>query len=549
MSYRTHALSISIDGADSAYPVTLHHIDHQNRTISLSLLDAQGMMPSEVLERPLSIRAECDTEALFLEGLIARQTVRDGDMLNIEGSFPELLHTTSKRDSARISLLKGMQVRVEIILYRDQPPISGSLRNISLGGALLEVPLTVSAPLKVNELIPTLVLVFPNGERFEAMGHIRHVNPAGRSHDAAIGVAFISLDHAQGQRLIRIVHETEREMAYRTGQNSRMSLASPLYISHPSDNRRCHAQRQHAADKAPMVAAIREIARQMHIMVLALQNQRPLPARSILTGADILLSLLKKNRQHFFYAIQCLAQEPVWIQHSIAVAARLGDMMLSEPEHAPRARQAVIAALLHDMGKIMLLGEPLTSLEGRLNDEQRDRLRHHVTALLQGLDGIDWLDATIRHEVIGCINEKLDGSGYPEARTGERLSPVARMASVIDTIDAMTRSRGDRPAMTAIEAYRYLYHHPECFDKYWVTRYIQRHGFYPVGSLVRFSRGYLAWVMALDDSGQPRQVRVVRHQRGNHSRSMNDIMSRADFHQLGQLETSLHPENFQLSPF
>ncbi|ARS52973.1 hypothetical protein [Kushneria konosiri] len=122
------------------------------------------------------------------------------------------------------------------------------------------------------------------------------------------------------------------------------------------------------------------------------------------------------------------------------------------------------------------------------------------------------------------------------------------MAAVIDTVDAMTRTRGDRPGKTAVEAYRYLYQKPECFDKHWVTRYVQRHGFYPIGSLVKFSNGYLAWVMELDDSGQPQRVRVVRHL-GRGEQNLNDILSRVDFPQLGTLEALVRPESFGLTPF
>ncbi|MFD2438227.1 HD-GYP domain-containing protein [Modicisalibacter luteus] len=312
---------------------------------------------------------------------------------------------------------------------------------------------------------------------------------------------------------------------------------------------RRQAQRQRdLAESTPMVRAIREVARQLHIALLALKNSQPISSEAILGCADTLLHLLEQQRQQFFYALACLGSEPQWVQHSINVAGKLGDLMLAEPDLASQARAAVVAALLHDMGKAMLLSESLHSLEGKLNDEQRERLRDHVEVLLDRLAPLDWIDEAMRHDIIGCINERLDGSGYPHGYHADSLSDVARMAAVVDVLDAMMRPRGDRPAKTAIEAYRYLYNRPERFDKGWVTRYVQRHGFYPIGSLVRYSHGYLAWVMELDGVGQPSRVRVVR----NTSRSelaMNHILTRVDFGQLGQLDKLVRPESYQLTPF
>lgn len=548
LSYYTHALSISVGTSSAVYPVTLHRIDQKRQTLSLSLLDAQSIEAGELMNQPLTLRAEEDTQALRFEQLVALEVVREEDLLRIECSLPKVLHTTSKRNDRRVTLLNAMRAGLSISLYENEAPITGRLRNLSIGGALLEVALANSAPLRVDEFIAQLVISFPNGETFSTMAHIRHVNPAGRSRFAAIGVSFINTDPAHEQRLTYLVNETEREVVYRNGEGGRMSFPSPLYSSNEPGYQR-NAKRVHKkSEETPMVAALLEVTRQLHIFLLALQNRRTPPSRCVLHSADILLRLLEKHRQNLFYALHCLSDEPAWVQHSLNVAVRLGDLVLSEPEYAHKAREVVVAALLHDMGKMMLVDDSLPSIEGQLDPRQRDHLRSHVAVLLETLEDTDWLTPIMRDEVIECINERLDGSGYPKELKGEALSAIARMAGVVDTVDAMMRTRGDRAGKTAIEAYRYLYHRPECFDKYWVTRYIQRHGFYPIGSLVKFSGGFLAWVMELDGSGQPQRVRVVRNLK-REERTMNDILSRVDFAQLGTLEALMRPEGFGLVPY
>lgn len=548
LGYNTHTLSIKIGDSSVPFPVTVKKVDPLEGWVSLSLVDAQSLEASQVFDQTFALRAVCDTEELRFDELVAMEVLRDDDVLNIQCSLPAALYTTAKRNNARITLLKGMTATVEMTLYENQQPIRGRLRNISTGGALIEVPLSDSSPLKTHEFIAVLVITFPSGEIVNTMALIRHVHPAGRSHYAAIGVAFFNLSKDQEQRLIYIVNETERETAYRTGEGSRMCFPSPLYSSNQPGYKRSARQRKIARKEPPMVPAIREVARQMHVVVLALQNQRPLPQECLADCADTLLHLLRKNRQNLFYAIQCLSRESNWVQHSIIVAVRLGDLMLAEPEYAARAHQGVMAALMHDMGKAMLLGESLTSLEGELNDRKRHLLRQHVNVLLDQLDTEDWLDDSIKQDVIGRINEKLDGSGYPLGLTGQTLSPLARMSSVVDIIEAMTRQRGDRPAKTAIEAYRYLYNRPESFDKHWVTRYIQRHGFYPIGSLVKFTLGFLAWVLELDDSGQPQRILVVRNLK-REKLTMNEVLGRVDFSQLGTIEGVVAPEKYNVKPF
>ncbi len=547
LSYHTHALSIRVGESSVPCPVTLRGLDHERRILSLSLLDAQSLDAAELVDQSLTLSAEGDTETLRLEAMVALEVVRKKDLLEIRCSLPRALYTTAKRNSTRVFLLEGMQVKAGITLYEHQPPITGRLRNISIGGALLEMPLAASAPLKTDEFVARLELAFPNGEIFTTMGQIRHINPAGRSHFAAIGVVFINTDRTHEQRLMYLVNETERETAYRTGEGGRMSFPSPLYTSLQPGYKRNARRHGKKSEQAPMVGVLLEIARKLHIFLLALQNQRPLPANCLLDSADMLLTLLNRQRQNLFYALHCLHREPTWVQHSLNVAVRLGDLVLSEPDHARHARDVVVAALAHDMGKMMLVDNTLPSIEGQLDTRQRDYLRSHVAVLLAALEGVDWLAPAMRHDVIACINERLDGHGYPQRLKREALAPIARMAAVVDTVDAMTRTRGDRPGKTAIEAYRYLYHRPECFDKHWVTRYIQRHGFYPIGSLVKFSGGFLAWVMELDDSGQPRRVRVVRNLK-REERTMNDILSRVDFAQLGTLEGLMRPEGFGLAP-
>ncbi|MCM2973122.1 HD domain-containing phosphohydrolase [Larsenimonas suaedae] len=495
----------------------------------------------------LILIAESAQQVVRFSGLCIQRTrhVEDGRVL--ETGLPEALNTDSKRQSARIPLTSGMKVPLELMCLEGQAAIRGRLGDISNGGCMMELPLSRCDPLRVGMTV-SLSMVFPSEERFEGAAEIRYIRPLAASHHARVGLAFLNLAQAQVQQLMHILSETEREVAWRNGEAMQFAGASALYVSTAARKGQRRTRGRPVEVRSPMVDDLRDIVRTQHLYLLALQQKTPLPERALAKSADRLIQLLKHNRQQVFYALGCLSDEPQWVQHSLCVSCRLCDLMLAEPEHASRARSAMLAALVHDMGKAMMIGPEFPTLDGEFEADRRHRFRQHVPVLLEALKTTAQIEKAMCLEIIQGINERLDGSGYPDGLEAEALTPLSKMAAVIDVIDAMMRPRGDRRASTAMEAYRFVYQRPEQFERHWVTRYVQRHGFYPIGSLVRFSRGYLAWVMRLDQSGQPTRVRVVRDLR-QQDVVLNLVLERVDFAQLGELESLVSPEPYKLTAY
>lgn len=545
---RCDALTVSLNDQTSRspfnYPAHLDQLDPATGELSLVVTDAGSLKALTLGEHRLTLRAE-NNQTLRFEAIQVLEAERFGNALQLRCAPPKRLLTAARRQRVRITLRKDMTVSAAMTCFVGQPPLQATLRDISSGGCLLSLPLCDCVSLSEGQTLPEVMLTFPSGERFSADASVRHITPMPRSDQAAVGLAFSHLDRPRHRQLAHVVASTEREIAWRSGEGSRLAAPTPLYTSadHPP-----HKQVKRQRRRSPRrVSTLRDIARNQHLFLLALQNDRPLPVERLERSANELIQLLSKGRQAFFYGLACLGDEPQWMQHSLNVAGRLADLMLAEPALAAETHRAVRAALIHDMGKAMLIDETLPSLESEMSDAQRLHLRDHVDTLLAALERAGYPLAALEREIISDINERLDGSGYPRGVTKEALSPVARMAAVIDVIDAMTRSRGDRPALGAVEAYRYLYNRPARFDHHWVTRYVQRHGFYPLGCLVRFSHGYLAWVLALDERGQPCRVRVVRNTR-REGIFYDDDINRVDFDQLGRLVESVQPERYGLTP-
>ena len=86
---------------------------------------------------------------------------------------------------------------------------------------------------------------------------------------------------------------------------------------------------------------------------------------------------------------------------------------------------------------------------GSLDENERLQIQAHVVHSYDFLVNIPWTEELSRiAEIVRGHHEKLDGSGYPDGVTGERLSLETRIMTVCDIFDALTAS--DRPYKKAM---------------------------------------------------------------------------------------------------
>jgi diguanylate cyclase (GGDEF)-like protein len=129
-------------------------------------------------------------------------------------------------------------------------------------------------------------------------------------------------------------------------------------------------------------------------------------------------------------------------EYCVAIAQRLG---WSEPE----IELLQMAAILHDVGKVSIPDhvlrkrEPLTEKDW-VSIRQNPVRGAEMVSRIQGLETIvPW----VRHS-----HENFDGSGYPDALSGDAIPLACRILHVADAFDAMTSGRPYRRPMTVSEA-------------------------------------------------------------------------------------------------
>ncbi len=204
---------------------------------------------------------------------------------------------------------------------------------------------------------------------------------------------------------------------------------------------------------------------------------------SVMRNPGALISLARlKTKDNYTY------------MHSVAVCALMVALARQLGMDNAATRQAGLAGLLHDVGK-MAIPFDILDKPGKLTDEEFAIIKSHPAEghkmLLEG-SGVDEiaLDVCLHH------HEKVDGSGYPDRLAGDRISLFAKMGAVCDVYDAITSNRPYKNGWDPAESLRKMAEWSKGhFDEKVFQAFVKSVGIYPIGSLVRLKSGRLGVVI------------------------------------------------------
>jgi HD-GYP domain-containing protein (c-di-GMP phosphodiesterase class II) len=103
-----------------------------------------------------------------------------------------------------------------------------------------------------------------------------------------------------------------------------------------------------------------------------------------------------------------------------------------------------LAGLVHDVGKIQIPTEILIK-PGHLTETEFLMIKIHPRAGYDILKGIDFPYPLA--QIVLQHHERLDGSGYPEGLSGEKILLEAKILAVADVVEAMSSQRPFRPSL------------------------------------------------------------------------------------------------------
>lgn len=185
--------------------------------------------------------------------------------------------------------------------------------------------------------------------------------------------------------------------------------------------------------------------------------------------------------------------------HSVAVSALMMALARQMQFDEEQMREAGLAGLLHDLGK-MAIPESILNKPTSLTDTEFERIRMHplygARYLKRGISSVspEVQDACLHH------HEKIDGSGYPHKLTHEEIGLLSRMTTVCDVYDAVTSDRPYKKGWGPAEAIQRMAQWHGHFDPQVFQAFVRTVGIYPIGSLVRLASGRLGVVIEQDQN-------------------------------------------------
>lgn len=216
-------------------------------------------------------------------------------------------------------------------------------------------------------------------------------------------------------------------------------------------------------------------------------------AEAVMPLVDEIAASIDRNQAALISLARLKNQDDYTYMHSVAVCAMMTALAKEIGLSDREVKQAGLAGLLHDIGK-MAVSLDVLNKPGALTDQEFTQIKQHPE---QGFKLLKQAGVTDEIALDVCLHhhEKVDGSGYPEQLTDDNISLFAKMGAVCDVYDAVTSNRpyktGWEPGISLKRMAQWKGH----FDAEIFKAFVKSIGIYPVGSVVLLTSNRLAVVV------------------------------------------------------
>lgn len=164
---------------------------------------------------------------------------------------------------------------------------------------------------------------------------------------------------------------------------------------------------------------------------------------------DNLVRFVSGNQRAVQSLVELIASDNYLYTHSVSVCLLMvsfGDYLGFSIEDK---NVFGIGALFHDVGMRFIPAEVLKKPD-RLAEEEYELIRRHPATGHLELSELAAFPARAL-ELVRHHHENLNGTGYPDRLSGERLGPEVRIIRILDTYEALTSKRSYRAALRSRE--------------------------------------------------------------------------------------------------
>jgi len=156
-----------------------------------------------------------------------------------------------------------------------------------------------------------------------------------------------------------------------------------------------------------------------------------------------------------------------------------------------------LGALFHDIGKSCI---PKNILH-KATALSRAEMKFYQLHPRYGADILTKLDVVPDYAIKAVYqhHERIDGRGFPEFLSGNKISLFARIVSIVNVYDNHCNKYNPQDSLTPHEALAYMFGvQKNQFDQDLLALFIQCLGVYPPGTIVKLTNGFIAMVISVN---------------------------------------------------
>ena len=267
-----------------------------------------------------------------------------------------------------------------------------------------------------------------------------HVSLAGNGAEALKIAASTALDYALAELFLPDFSGVElKRRIHKMSPETRVIVASSFTVIKSSDDVLRFGTSDFILDQRELLDLIQATGEDRLPLAVPVTDDRL--KHCLIETIDILVGLLEVNDPFFG------GNSHITMEYARTVAE---EMKLSHE----RVDEIVVASLLHDIGRIGIKSEILTSTK-EITEGEFNTIKSHCENGAKILDSIDFpwkIRPIILHH-----HERYDGKGYPSGLKGREIPIGARVLAVVDAFAAMTANRPYRRSLTKDEAIKELH--------------------------------------------------------------------------------------------
>lgn len=226
----------------------------------------------------------------------------------------------------------------------------------------------------------------------------------------------------------------------------------------------------------------------------SLRANKRLNIGAIQTAINPLIDSVLRNREALAALVRMKDKSDYYYTHGLSTAVWAVVLGRHLGMDRQELQDLALGASIMDVGMTTLPDE-LLKKSSPLTDKELRQIKDHVKAGLRLISESGNTSNRVLN-IVACHHERYDGSGYPRGLNSNQIPPMARIAGIADTYDAMITTRPFAKARSSYEAVLELQDlGDQHFQRSLIEQFVQTIGMFPTGSVVELSTGEVGVVV------------------------------------------------------